>query len=359
VTGPAASPSRVRLTDSTLRDGSHAVAHQFTPEQVKAIAAGLARARVPVVELSHGDGLGGSSFNYGFSATDELELLTVAREQLPPPARLAVLVLPGIGTAALLGRAADAGADIARVATHCTEADIAVEHLGVAKRLGLETVGFLMMAHMVEPERLATQARILEDAGADCVYVVDSAGALLPSQVADRVGALRAALHPRTQVGVHAHDNLSLSVANSLAAVQAGAEQVDGCCRGLGAGAGNTPIEVLAAVLDRAGIPHGVDTMALVEVARETVGDQFPEYLPQVDQTSLLLGYAGIYSSFLLHTRRAAARYGVAEAEILLELGRRRVVGGQEDMIVDVAIERAGRRRPPAAARHPRTKEAP
>jgi 4-hydroxy 2-oxovalerate aldolase len=342
VTGQTAEPPRVRLTDSTLRDGSHAVAHQFTREQVKAIASGLARVGMPVVEVSHGDGLGGSSFNYGFSAVDELELLKIARDQLPPATKLAVLALPGIGTAALLRKAADVGVDVVRVATHCTEADIAPEHLGVAKQLGLETVGFLMMAHMVGPEPLADQARIMEDAGADCVYVVDSAGALLPSGVADRVGALRAALRPETQVGVHAHHNLGLSVANSLAAVEAGAEQVDGCCRGLGAGAGNTPIEVLAAVLDRAGVRHGVDTMALVDVAQEAVADQLPDNLPQVDRTSLLLGYAGIYSSFLLHARRAAARYGVTEAEILLELGRRRVVGGQEDMIVDVAIERAG-----------------
>jgi 4-hydroxy 2-oxovalerate aldolase len=340
--GPAAPQPAVRVTDSTLRDGSHAVAHQFTPEQVRAIAAGLAAARVPVVEVSHGDGLGGSSFNYGFSATDEFQLLAVARAELPAGTKLAVLALPGIGTARQLRRAASLGVDVVRVATHCTEADIAPEHLGAAKSLGLETVGFLMMAHMIAPEELARQAKIMEDAGADCVYVVDSAGAMLPPQVADRVAALRAALRPETQVGVHAHNNLALAVGNSLAAIEAGAQQVDGCCRGLGAGAGNTPTEALVAALDRAEVAHGVDVFKLMDTAEEAVSGPLRGQLPELDRTSLLLGYAGLYSSFLLHSRRAAARFGVTEADLLLELGRRRVVGGQEDMIVDVAIELAG-----------------
>jgi 4-hydroxy 2-oxovalerate aldolase len=326
-----------RLTDSTLRDGSHALAHRYTAEQAAAIAGALDRAGVPVIEVSHGDGLGGSSFNYGFSAQDERELIRAAAIAVRH-AKLAVLLLPGIGVAEDLREVHELGASVARIATHCTEADIAIQHIGMAKRLGMEAVGFLMMAHMIEPGRLLEQAQIMEAAGADCVYVVDSAGAMTVDDARVRVRALKDGLRPETQVGIHAHNNLALSVANSMAAVEEGADQVDGCSRGLGAGAGNCPTEVLVAVSDRLGWETGVDPLRIMDVAEDVVAPIMPR--PQtIDRASLTLGYAGVYSSFLLHAERAAERFGVDARDILLELGRRGVVGGQEDMIVDVALE--------------------
>ncbi len=346
MSAPAAQHSDVRpalrITDSTLRDGSHAVAHQFDEKRVRLVSAALAAARVPVVEVSHGDGLGGSSLTYGLSATDEIELIAAARAQLPD-SLLAALILPGVGTVDRLRRAVDAGVDVVRVATHCTEADVAAELLGAARALGRETVGFLMMAHRASPEALAEQARIMADSGADCVYVVDSAGALLPEGVTLRVGALRAALPAGVQVGIHCHNNLGSAIPNTLAAVAAGAQQADGCLRGLGAGAGNAPTEVLVAACDRAGITTGIDTLGLLDSAEVEVAGPLREQLPALDRTSVLLGYAGLYSSFLLHARRAARRYDLAEGPLILELGRRGLVGGQEDLIVDVAIELAAR----------------
>ena len=338
---PDAPELKFRLTDSTLRDGSHALAHRFSPEQVAAIAGALDSAGVPVIEVSHGDGLGGSSFNYGFSAHDEHALIAAAVAAVSR-AKIAVLLLPGIGLARDLEEVRDLGVSIARIATHCTEADIAIQHLRTARDLGMETVGFLMMAHMASPAELLRQARIMEDAGAQCVYVVDSAGAMTPADIRARIAGLKAGLSSRTQVGVHAHENLSLSVANSMAAIDEGADQVDGCSRGLGAGAGNCPTEVLVAVSDRLGYATGVDTLRIMDVAEDVVK---PVMLrPQVvDRSALTLGYAGVYSSFLLHAERAAERFGVDAREILLELGRRKVVGGQEDMIVDVAMELAAR----------------
>jgi 4-hydroxy 2-oxovalerate aldolase len=339
--GPGIPETRFRLTDSTLRDGSHALAHRFTPEQVAAIAGALDAAGVPVIEVSHGDGLGGSSFNYGFSATDQHALIAAAAGAVRR-AKIAVLLLPGIGLARDLEEVRDLGASVARIATHCTEADIAIQHLRTARDLGMETVGFLMMAHMATPAELLRQARIMEDAGAQCVYVVDSAGAMTPADVRARVAELKSGLAPGTQVGVHAHENLSLSVANSMAAIDEGVDQVDGCARGLGAGAGNCPTEVLVAVSERLGYATGVDTLRIMDVAEDVVK---PVMLrPQVvDRSALTLGYAGVYSSFLLHAERAAERFGVDAREILLELGRRKAVGGQEDMIVDVAMELAAR----------------
>jgi 4-hydroxy 2-oxovalerate aldolase len=328
---------RYRLTDSTLRDGSHAVAHQFTPEQVAAVVSALDDAGVPVIEISHGDGLGGSSFNYGFSNVDERALIRAAAHVVRR-ARLAALLLPGIGIADDLQEVQALGVSVARIATHCTEADIAIQHIRMAKKLGMEAVGFLMMAHMIEPEELLGQALIMEDAGADCVYVVDSAGAMTVHDARARIAALKAGLRPTTQVGVHAHNNLSLAVANSIGALEEGADQVDGCSRGLGAGAGNCPTEVLIAVSERLGYQTGVDLFRIMDVAEDVVAPIMRR--PQViDRSTLTLGYAGVYSSFLLHAERAAQRFGVDAREILLELGRRRVVGGQEDMIVDVAIE--------------------
>lgn len=340
----SAAPRRqIRVTDSTLRDGSHAVSHQFTKELVRNVTRRLDDASVPVVEVSHGDGLGGSSFNYGFSLVDEWDLIAIAREELRS-SRLAVLALPGIATVDDIKHAADLGADVVRVATHCTEADVSPEHLAAAKSLGLETVGFLMMAHMTPPEDLARQARIMADAGADCVYVVDSAGALIPETAAQRVRAIRAEVADSVQVGIHGHDNLGLSVGNTLAAIEAGADQADGCCRGLGAGAGNTPTEVLAVACARAGIDTGLDVLTLLDAAEESVAAALPaEQLPSRSRAAVLLGHAGLYSSFLLHSRRAAQRFGITEGDLLLELGRRKLVGGQEDLIVDIALELAQR----------------
>jgi 4-hydroxy 2-oxovalerate aldolase len=331
-----------RLTDSTLRDGSHALSHRYTTEQVASIVRGLDAAGVPVIEVSHGDGLGGSSFNYGFSGTDERELVSAA-VAAATQARIAVLLLPGIGVADDLREVAERGVRVARIATHCTEADIASQHIRLAKRLGMEAVGFLMMAHMASAAELLAQARLMESYGADCVYVVDSAGATTTADARARVGTLAEGLS--CQVGHHAHNNLSLAVANSLAALEAGAAQLDGCLAGLGAGAGNCPTEVLVAVCDKLGLPAGVDPLQAMAVAEDLVRPLRPE-MGMIDRAGLLLGYAGVYGSFLLHAQRAAERYGVDVGEILLELGRRRIVGGQEDMILDVALELAGKEVP-------------
>ena len=324
-----------RLTDSTLRDGSHAVAHQLTENQVRRVVAGLDRAGVPVIEVTHGDGLGGSSFNYGFSHTNEMNLLRVAVETAAN-SKIAVLMLPGIGVKDDLRQAAGLGARVARIATHCTEADIAEQHIGLAKELGMEAVGFLMMSHMIEPEHLLEQARLMESYGADVVYTVDSAGAMTIDDARRRVAALKAGLS--CQVGIHAHNNLSLAVANSLAGLEEGVDQVDGCMTGLGAGAGNCPTEVLVAACEKTGWETGIDPISLIEVADEAVRPIRPEQ-GVIDGDGLLLGYAGVYGSFLLHSKRAAERYGVRTRDILLELGERKVVGGQEDMIIDVAME--------------------
>ena len=324
-----------RLTDSTLRDGSHAVAHQLTEDQVRRVVAGLDQSGVPVIEVTHGDGLGGSSFNYGFSHTDEMNLVRVAVETATN-SKIAVLMLPGIGVKDDLRRAAGLGARVARIATHCTEADISEQHIALAKELGMEAVGFLMMSHMIEPEALLEQARLMESYGADVVYTVDSAGAMTIDDARRRVSALKAGLS--CQVGIHAHNNLSLAVANSLAALEEGVDQIDGCMTGLGAGAGNCPTEVLVAACEKTGWETGIDPISLIEMADRAVRPIRPEQ-GVIDGDGLLLGYAGVYGSFLLHAKRAAERYGVPTRDILLELGERRVVGGQEDMIIDVAME--------------------
>jgi 4-hydroxy 2-oxovalerate aldolase len=330
----------ITVVDSTLRDGSHAKRHRFTAEQVRSVAVALDGAGVPWVEVSHGDGLGGSSFNYGLSLVDELELIATAADVLTT-SRLAVLLLPGIGTKDDLLRARDLGAELVRVATHCTEADIAPQHLGLARDIGMTSVGFLMMAHLISPDAIGEQARIMADAGAQVVYVTDSAGALLPTGAAERVAAIRAAVPPDVEIGFHGHMNLDLGVANSIAAVRAGATWVDGSTCGMGAGAGNTPTEVLAAVCDLEGIETGIDTFAAMDVAEDVVRPVL-DRLPFVGRSSLLLGYCGVYGSFLLHAEQAAKRFGVSEKEILLEVGRRKAVGGQEDMIVEVGAELAG-----------------
>ena len=336
---------RITLVDSTLRDGSHAKRHQITTEQVVAVAGALDRAGVDVIEVSHGDGLGGASFNYGFSLTDEYELIEAAVGAVER-ARIAVLLLPGIGVKEDLARARELGASVVRVATHCTEADISPSHLALARELGFKTCGFLMMAHMNSPEGLLAQARIMEEAGAETIYVTDSAGALLPDGVRARVEAMRGGLDPATEVGFHGHENLSLAIANSIAAHEAGATWIDGCTCGLGAGAGNAPTEVLTAVFEKLGIALRAETFPMLDVAEEVVRPIMDR--PQlVDRAALLLGYAGVYSSFLLHAERAAERFHVSTKDILVEVGKRKAVGGQEDLIIDIAAELAAQ---PAAA---------
>lgn len=336
----------VRVTDSSMRDGSHAVRHRFSSGDVRRVVGALDRAGVPVIEVTHGDGLGGSSFTYGLSATDE-QILIRAAVEAAADAKIAVLMLPGIGTMDDMRAACDAGASVVRIATHCTEADIAVQHFGLARQLGMEAVGFLMMAHTQSPEMLAEQARIMADAGADCVYVTDSAGALVLEEAAERVSALVAELGADAQVGFHGHQNLGIAVANTVAAIRAGATQVDGCTRALGAGAGNTPTEVLVAVLDKLRIRTGIDTLALIDLAEDVVRPLMDGECV-LNRMSLLMGYAGVYSSFLRHAERAAESYGVSGAELLLRAGRRKLVGGQEDQLIGIAVELAAERTPDA-----------
>jgi 4-hydroxy 2-oxovalerate aldolase len=329
----------IRITDSTLRDGSHAMAHQFTEEQVRSTVSALEQAGVQVVEVSHGDGLGGSSFNYGFSREDEIKLIAAAVDEAER-AKIAVLLLPGLGTVEDLKHAHGVGASVARIATHCTEADVSIQHFGAARDLGMETVGFLMLAHRVTPDVLAAQARIMVDAGAQCVYVVDSAGALVLADAQARIAALVDEIGAVAEVGFHGHQNLSLGIANSVLAYQAGARQVDGALCALGAGAGNSPTEVLAAVFSKLGIPTGVDAEAMAAAAEDVVRPYISR-LPWMDRSSIVQGYAGVYSSFLLHAERAAARYDVPAHEILQRVGAAGYVGGQEDMIIDIALQLA------------------
>jgi 4-hydroxy 2-oxovalerate aldolase len=326
---------KINIVDTTLRDGSHAVSHSFTAEQAAAIAGGLDAAGVDMIEISHGDGIAGSSINYGFSKQAELELLEAAG-RVVKKARLAVLLLPGVGTIEDLQRAKEKGANAVRVATHVTEADIAIQHIGWAKQNGMFTCGFLMMTHMASPEKIVEQAKIFVDAGADYINMADSAGYMVPDDVKARVEALKNNF--ALPIGFHAHNNLGMAVANALAAVESGADFVDATCRGLGAGAGNAQLEVLCAVLKRMGYNIGADIYRVMDVAEDVVEPVM--HRPQTIRTdSLMLGYAGVYSSFLLHTRRAAEKFGLTPRDILVELGRRRMVGGQEDMIVDVAYE--------------------
>ncbi|MDK2871282.1 MAG: 4-hydroxy-2-oxovalerate/4-hydroxy-2-oxohexanoate aldolase [bacterium] len=330
----------VHIVDTTLRDGSHAVSHQFTEDDIKAIAKGLDEAGVEYIEVSHGDGLGGSSYNYGFSKLTDEEMLRAAGEVIQK-GKLTVLLLPGIGTRKELKLALDCGAKAARIATHVTEADIGEQHIRMAKEMGMEAFGFLMMIHMVPPEKVAEQAMLFESYGADYVYLADSAGAMLPGDV--KVYVQTVVDKVSIPVGFHAHNNLALAVANSLAALEGGATFLDATCRGLGAGAGNTQTEVLVGVLDKAGYETGIDFYKIMDVAEEIVEPVMRR--PQViKNASLMLGYAGVYSSFLLHTYRAAEKFGLDPRDILVELGRRKMVGGQEDMIIDVAYYLSQRR---------------
>ncbi|WP_136414150.1 4-hydroxy-2-oxovalerate aldolase [Herbaspirillum sp. ST 5-3] len=333
---------KITVHDMTLRDGMHPKRHQMTLEQMKSIAQGLDNAGIPLIEVTHGDGLGGSSVNYGFPAhTDEEYLGAVI--PLMKQAKVSALLLPGIGTVDHLKMARELGVNTIRVATHCTEADVSEQHIGMARKLNMDTVGFLMMSHMASPEKILEQAKLMESYGANCIYCTDSAGYMLPEDVKARIGLLREKLKPETELGFHGHHNLAMGVANSVAAIEYGANRIDAAAAGLGAGAGNTPMEVLIAVCARMGIETGVDVYKIQDVAEDLVVPMM-DFPIRIDRDALTLGYAGVYGSFLLFAKRAEKKYKVPARDILVEMGRRGMVGGQEDMIEDTALTMARER---------------
>ncbi|MBY4594693.1 4-hydroxy-2-oxovalerate aldolase [Ottowia caeni] len=327
---------KITVHDMTLRDGMHPKRHLMTLEQMTTIAQGLDAAGVPLIEVTHGDGLGGSSVNYGFPAHSDEEYLG-AVIPLMKQAKVSALLLPGIGTVDHLKMARELGVHTIRVATHCTEADVSEQHITMARKMDMDTVGFLMMAHMNSPEGLVSQAKLMESYGANCIYITDSAGHMLPHDVKEKLGRVREALKPETELGFHGHHNLAMGVANSIAAIEVGANRIDAAAAGLGAGAGNTPMEILVSVCDLMGIETGVDVFAIQDVAEDLVVP-IMDFPIRCDRDALTLGYAGVYGSFLLFAKRAEKKYGVPAREILVEMGRRGMVGGQEDMIEDTAL---------------------
>jgi len=326
---------KVKLIDTTLRDGSHAIHYQFTPEQVFNIARGLDEAGVYAVEVGHGAGVGGSVLQFGFSKHSDEELLTAAASALKR-AKLAVLLVPGLGTMEDLKLAYDCGARMVRVAVHCTEVDVGAQHIRLGKELGMEVAAFHMMSHMTTPEALAEQAKMAESYGADMIYIADSSGAMLPFDLEARVRAVQRAV--RLPIGVHCHNNLGLGIGNPLAAVDAGAEFIDGALEGFGAGCGNTSTQGIAAVLEKAGIDTGCDWYRLMEVGEKHLRPLITHSL-EVTNEALTLGMTGIYSSFYQRVMRVVAETGVSARAVFEELGRHKVVGGQEDMILDVVLE--------------------
>ncbi|MDP3874859.1 MAG: 4-hydroxy-2-oxovalerate aldolase [Methyloversatilis sp.] len=333
---------KVVLHDMCLRDGMHAKREQIGVEQMVRVASALDAAGVPLIQVTHGAGLGGNSLQHGFALHSNEDYLRAVCPRMKQ-AKVSVLLIPGLGTMRELQSAHDCGARSVTIATHCTEADTAPQHIAFARKLGMDTVGFLMMAHLNTPEGLAQQGKQMESYGAQTLYITDSAGYMLPADVRARVAALRAVLDPDTGIGFHGHHNLGMGIANSIAAIEEGASRIDGSVAGLGAGAGNTPLEVFAAVCERMGIETGVDLFRLMDVAEDIIVPMM-DHMVRVDRESLTLGFAGVYSTFLLHAKRAAGRYGVPARDILVELGRRKMIGGQEDMIEDTAMTLAKER---------------
>ena len=329
----------VKLHDMSLRDGMHAKRHQISVDDMVAIACAMDAAGMPLIEVTHGDGLGGSSVNYGFPAHSDEEYLGAVIPKMKQ-AKISALLLPGIGTVDHLKMARELGVSTIRVATHCTEADVSQQHITIAREMDMDTVGFLMMAHMVPAEKILEQARLMVGYGANCIYCTDSAGYMLPDEVSQKIGLLRQELDSRIEIGFHGHHNMAMGVANSLAAIEAGAARIDGSVAGLGAGAGNTPLEVLCAVLDRMGCQTGIDLYKIMDVAEDLITPLMDQII-RIDRDALTLGYAGVYSSFLLFAQRAEKKYGVSARDILVELGKRGTVGGQEDMIEDLALTMA------------------
>lgn len=333
---------KVIVHDMCLRDGMHAKREQMSIEQMLCVATALDDAGVPYIQVTHGAGLGGNSLQHGFAPHSNEEYLTAVCGAVKR-AKVSVLLLPGLGTMRELQSAYDCGARSVHVATHCTEADTSPQHIAYARKLGMDTTGFLMMSHLNSPEGLAQQGKLMESYGAQTVYITDSAGYMLPGDVTARISALRAVLKPETEIGFHGHHNMGMGIANSIAAIEAGASRIDASVAGLGAGAGNTPLEVFVAVCERMGIDTGCDLFKLMDMAENVI---FPlmDHIVRVDRSSLTLGFAGVYSTFLLHANRAAARFGIPARDILVELGRKKMIGGQEDMILDTAMTLAKER---------------